>query len=76
MQLDAIAGHVQQILGALQFPAHKNDITSEAEKQGAPEEVMQALEQLPAQKFGNMQEVMSKLPQLEGFGGLGNEFGL
>jgi hypothetical protein len=61
---------VQRILGAVNFPAHKDDIRQAADDEGAPDEAMRVIDKLPDQVFDSPQDVLDKLP-----GGIGNKIG-
>ncbi|MCF6522640.1 DUF2795 domain-containing protein [Streptomyces sp. JJ36] len=51
---------VDEVLGALQnvdFPADKEQLLREAEREGASEEVLTALRGIPPEEYGNRQDV-------------------
>jgi hypothetical protein len=47
------SAHVQKSLGGLNFPATKEDIIEHAKRNGASNEVLQMLEELPREPFEN-----------------------
>lgn len=71
MEIPAIIDAAKEALGNISFPAHKEEIISEAQAQGSSGEVLEALGKLPDQKFDNADEVIQKLP----VGGLGGGIG-
>lgn len=48
---------VLQYLTALDFPATKEDIVREAERAGAPHDVLRALRAMPPVDYGNISQV-------------------
>ncbi|WP_428965594.1 DUF2795 domain-containing protein [Micromonospora fluostatini] len=48
---------VLQYLSALDYPAGKSDVIREAEREGAPPDVLQALRALPPVEYANGTEV-------------------
>lgn len=48
---------VLEYLSALDYPAGKDDVIREAEREGAPPEVLRALRALPAVDYANGNEV-------------------
>ena len=48
---------VLRYLTALDFPASKDDIVAEAERAGAPHDVLRALRAMPPVDYGNINEV-------------------
>lgn len=48
---------VLQYLSSLDYPAEKNDVIREAEREGAPPEVLRALRALPPVDYANGNEV-------------------
>ncbi|SCG49932.1 MULTISPECIES: DUF2795 domain-containing protein [Micromonospora] len=48
---------VLQYLSSLDYPAEKDDVVREAEREGAPPEVLQALRALPPVDYANGTEV-------------------
>ncbi|HEV7898739.1 MAG TPA: DUF2795 domain-containing protein [Planosporangium sp.] len=49
---------VQPYLDTVDFPAIRDDIVREAEKRGAPEEVLKALRGMPPVDYHNKEEVL------------------
>lgn len=50
--------NVQKYLKGVDYPARKQDLMEQAKKNGAPQEVMQVIQQFPNQEFGGPQDVM------------------
>lgn len=48
---------VLRYLTSLDFPASKDDIVAEAERAGAPHDVLRALRAMPPVDYGNVNEV-------------------
>ncbi len=48
---------VLQYLSSLDYPAEKDDVIREAEREGAPPDVLKALRALPADDYANGTEV-------------------
>ncbi|MGW4467625.1 DUF2795 domain-containing protein [Micromonospora sp. NBC_01796] len=48
---------VLRYLTALDFPATKDDIVAEAEREGASDDVLRALRAMPPADYGNINEV-------------------
>lgn len=55
--------NVQKYLKGMNYPAKKQDLVNQAKKNGAPEEVMQELQQFPNQEFSGPQDVMKAYGQ-------------
>lgn len=51
------ANLLKHIAGAV-FPATKGDLLSIAKEKGAPDEVIQSIEQLPSDTFGGQQDIL------------------
>jgi hypothetical protein len=51
------SAQVQKSLGGLNFPARKQDIIDHAKRNGASDEVMRLLEELPRDSFENIGEL-------------------
>lgn len=49
---------VMQYLSAMDYPANKDEILQEAEREGAPNEVLKALRALPPVAYDNTNEVV------------------
>jgi hypothetical protein len=50
--------HVAHYLKGLGFPAKKKDLISQARKNDADQNVIQELDRMPDQEYGNMADVM------------------
>lgn len=50
--------NIQKFLAGVHYPAKKKDLVSKAKSNDAPPEVMEIIEQLPADQFAGPQEVM------------------
>ena len=59
MQVDPI--DVQRHLGGLDYPARKDEVIASAEQNGAPQEVIEALQALADEQFANPAEVQAAL---------------
>ncbi len=57
--------HILGFLEGLSFPAHKDDIVHAARKNGAPNDIVSTLEQLPANEFADEQELIAVYPRLD-----------
>lgn len=55
--------NVEKYLKGIDFPASKQDLEDQAKKNGAPQEVQQAIRQLPNQEFNGPQDVMKAYSQ-------------
>lgn len=56
---------ILRFLEGLSFPAHKDDVVHAARKNGAPNDIISSLEQLPANEFADEQELIAVYPRLE-----------
>jgi hypothetical protein len=52
-------------LHGIDFPANKRDLRAEAQKNHAPAEVLKLIDELPAERYHMMPEVMKALGQVE-----------
>jgi hypothetical protein len=52
-------------LGGISFPAHKDDVVHAARKNGASNDIVSTLEQLPANEFADEQELIAVYPHLD-----------
>ncbi len=50
--------NVQKYLKGVDYPAKKQQLVETAKKNGAPQEVVQVIQQFPNQEFGGPQDVM------------------
>ncbi len=48
---------IQKYLGGLDFPVDKEQVISHAQSRGADEQALQALRQLPAQRFNSANDI-------------------
>lgn len=53
----ATAEQVVDYLTAADFPAHRDDLVAEAEREGAPEDVVKALRAMPPVEYASKDEV-------------------
>jgi hypothetical protein len=57
-----VGGHspsnVARYLSGIDFPCRKGDLVRHAKNNGAEEEVLQVLQELPEQEYGNMADVV------------------
>lgn len=56
---------VQRHLKGIDYPAQKQDLIEHAMQQGAPEEVLAMLEELPEQEYGGPTDVTKAVSQSE-----------
>jgi hypothetical protein len=56
---------ILSFIQGIQFPARKDEIVVAARRNGAPEDVVASLEQLPANDFASPQELIDAYPHLE-----------
>jgi hypothetical protein len=52
-------------LRGAQFPASKRDLKADAQKNQAPKEILQIIDELPEDQYRTMAEVMKALGQVE-----------
>jgi hypothetical protein len=52
-------------LHGIEFPATKRDLKAEAQKNHAPPDVIKLIDELPAERYHTMPEVMKALGQVE-----------
>ncbi len=57
--------NILSFLQGIEFPAHKDDIIHAVRKNGAPNDVVAALERLPANEFAGPREVIDAYPRLD-----------
>ena len=55
--------NVEKYLAGVNYPAKKEDIVNKAQNNGAPEEVLEVIKQLPMNQFGGPQDVMKAYGQ-------------
>lgn len=64
-----VGGHspanVQKYLKGVDYPASKDDLLLAARNNEAPQEVLDTIEDLPAEEFGGPQDVMKAYGELE-----------
>lgn len=53
--------NVGKYLEGIDYPATKNDIVKKAKENKAPEEVVNALNQLPEEEYGDQMEVIAAM---------------
>jgi uncharacterized protein DUF2795 len=56
---------VQKFLSGMDYPAGKDEIVDHAKKQGADDNIMQTLEQLPDESFETPADVSKAIGQIE-----------
>jgi hypothetical protein len=56
---------ILRYLEGVPFPAHKHDLVHAARQNGAPNDVVAALGQLPTDKFQSREELIEAYPQIE-----------
>lgn len=54
---------VAKALQGADFPAERADLVTYAQSRGADEETLQALRQVPDERYGSAQEVTAAVPQ-------------
>ena len=52
-------------LKGIHFPAEKQDLVEQAKKNGAPSEIMEAIEAMPEETYKTVADVMKGLKQAE-----------
>ena len=52
-------------LKGIHFPTEKRDLVEQAKKNGAPSEIMEAIEAMPEQSYETMADVMKGFKQAE-----------
>ena len=57
--------NVTHHLKGISFPASKDDLVEHAKKNGAPSQVMEAIEAMPDDEYGTMADVMKGFKQAE-----------
>ena len=55
--------NVTHHLKGIDFPAEKDDLVEQAKSNGAPSDVMEAIEAMPEQTYGTMADVMKGFGQ-------------
>jgi hypothetical protein len=60
------AQDVLRYLDGIQFPAKKHDIIHAARRNKAPNDIIGALDQLPANEFATSQDLINAYPHLPG----------
>jgi hypothetical protein len=50
--------NVAQYFSGIDFPCEKEDLIEHAEQNGAPDEVLEVLNDMPEEEYSNMAEVM------------------
>jgi hypothetical protein len=56
---------VQKFLSGMDYPAGKDELVDHAKKQGADDNIMQTLEQLPDENFETPADVSKAIGQIE-----------
>lgn len=56
--------NLRRFLEGLSFPALKHDVVHTARKNGAPNDVVSVLEQLPVNEFASAEQVIAEYPRL------------
>ena len=57
--------NVQTYLKGIDYPASKDDLLKTAKSNGAPQEVVDVLRQLPGDRYGGPQDVMKAYGQVK-----------
>lgn len=64
-----VGGHspanIQKFLRGVDYPASKDDLLKTAQDNEAPDEVVETIRDLPADRFGGPQDVMKAYGELE-----------
>ena len=60
-----VASEVEKYLHGMEYPAFRNNLFDHAVEHGAPDEVLNALRQLPDEMFDSDIEVMETLIKIE-----------
>jgi hypothetical protein len=56
---------VQKFLGGIDYPASRDELVNRAREQGADENVMQTLEELPMDRFNGPNDVSEAIGKME-----------
>lgn len=56
---------ILRFIKGISFPIHKDDLVHTARRNGAPNDVIAALEQLPANELADEQQLMDIYPRLD-----------
>lgn len=56
---------ILQFVEGVSFPAHKDDLVHAARKNGAPNDIVSALEQMPANELADERELIANYPRLD-----------
>ncbi|HZV05224.1 MAG TPA: DUF2795 domain-containing protein [Gemmataceae bacterium] len=56
---------VLEYIRGVSFPAHKDDLVHAARKNGAPNDIISALEQLPANELADEEQLIDVYPRLD-----------
>ena len=51
-------GNMQQFLQGINFPAHKEEVASGAESNGAPQDLVQQIKNAATERFNSPEEVL------------------
>lgn len=60
--IEHITTEIKNILGSLSFPVGKDDVVQWAQQHNVSDEITDVLKKLPPEQFGNLEEVVRKLP--------------
>lgn len=56
---------IRRFLGNVGFPAHKDDLIHAARKNGAPNDIVSSIEQIPVNEFRDMEQLLQAYPHLD-----------
>ena len=56
---------ILRFVEGVSFPAHKDDLVHAARKNGAPNDIVSALEQMPANELADEKELIAIYPRLD-----------
>ncbi len=57
--------NILRFFSGISFPAHKDDLVHAARKNGAPNDIIDALQKLPANELADEQQLMDVYPRLD-----------
>ncbi len=56
---------IRRFLETVHFPAHKDDLVHAARKNGAPNDIVSSIEQIPVNEFADMGQLLQAYPHLD-----------
>lgn len=59
------AAEIEKFVGGIDFPAGKGDLLNHAKSQGAPQEVLEFMEQFPDKEYGSAVDVSQGVSEVK-----------